>query len=89
MKWKNNQYNFVTRISVIIVPGIVAIITGLGIIYEFKTELIVGTISILSMFFGITLNTSIDKYNRETPRINPYEVDNEFILKSDFPEYKE
>lgn len=86
MKFTNKQYDWAKRILVIIVPGAVAAITSLGALYGFDTELIVGTITILSTFAGVVLNASSKNYNQDKPRIDPYDVDNEFTLEKDFPD---
>lgn len=86
MKLTNKQYDWAKRILVIIVPGAVAAITSLGALYGFDTELIVGTITVLSTFAGVVLNASSKNYNQEEPRIDPNDVDNEFTLPTDFPE---
>lgn len=65
MKLTNTQYDIAKRILVIVVPGLVTAITGLGALYGFSTELIVGTITILATFAGVLLNAASNTYQDE------------------------
>lgn len=64
-KLTNGQYDKFKQFLLMIVPGASALITGIGAIYGFSTDKITGTIALLAVFAGITLNYIAGKYDKE------------------------
>ncbi|WP_438761976.1 phage holin [Enterococcus sp. AZ194] len=81
----NTQYDVAKRVLVMVVPAAITLISGFGALFKFDTEYIVGSITLVSTFLGVLLNAASNDYNADKPRIDPYEVDNEFTLPTDFP----
>ena len=65
MKLTNKQYDKFKQFLLMIVPGVSALITGLGAMYGFGTDKITGTIALLAVFAGIALNYIAGKYDKE------------------------
>ena len=86
MKLTNKQYDFIKRFLTIGVPAITAFMVTIGGLYGFPTDIAVGTVTAIATLAGVILNVISNNYDKEKPRINPYDVDNEFTLKKDFPE---
>lgn len=64
-KLTNEQYDKVKQFLLMVVPGMSTLIIGLGVIYGFGTDKIVGTITLLATFSGIALNFIAGKYEKE------------------------
>ena len=64
MKLSNKAYDIMKYILLIVVPAVITLIIGLGKLYGFETELIVGTIALVSTFLGSCLKISTDNYNK-------------------------
>ena len=64
-KLTNGQYDRTKQFLLMVVPGVSALITGLGAIYGFSTDKITGTIALLAVFAGIALNYIAGKYDKE------------------------
>lgn len=64
-KLTNGQYDRIKQFLLMVVPGASALITGLGAIYGFGTDKITGTIALLAVFAGISLNYVAGKYEKE------------------------
>ena len=64
-KLTNGQYDRAKQVLLVVVPGVSALITGLGAIYGFGTDKITGTIALLAVFAGIALNYIAGKYDKE------------------------
>ena len=63
-KLTNGQYDRIKQFLLMVVPGVSALITGLGAIYGFGTDKITGTIALLAVFAGIALNYIAGKYDK-------------------------
>lgn len=64
-KLTNGQYDRIKQFLLMVVPGVSALITGIGAIYGFSTDKITGTIALLAVFAGIALNYIAGKYDKE------------------------
>ena len=62
-KLTNGQYDRIKQFLLMVVPSVSALITGLGGIYGFSTDKVTGTIALLAVFAGITLNYVASKYD--------------------------
>lgn len=59
-------YNVLKWILITVVPALIALITGLGALYNFDTQIITGTIALFATFFGVILGISnINYYNKK------------------------
>ena len=61
MKMSNKVYNIIKWTLLVGYPPTIALITGLGELYNFDTTLVVGTISLLATFVGAV--TGVSNYN--------------------------
>lgn len=61
MKLNNKAYDIIKWTLLVGVAPTIALITGLGELYNFDTTLIVGTISLIATFLGAI--TGISNYN--------------------------
>lgn len=61
----NKVYDVAKYILLVFVPALIVLITTLGTIYGFDTEIIVLTISAIATFFGSLLKISSDNYNKK------------------------
>ena len=55
-------YNVLKWMLITFVPALIALITGLGILYGFDTEIAVGTISLFATFLGALIGISNVNY---------------------------
>lgn len=62
MEITNKMYDVIKWLVVIVSPALVALITGLGQLYGFNSELITGTISLVTVFVGAILQISSATY---------------------------
>jgi len=58
----NKVYDIMKYALLVVVPAIVTLIVGLGALYGFETDLIVGTITLIATFLGTCLKISSDNY---------------------------
>lgn len=65
MKFNDKVYNVLKWIVIIFVPAVETLITTLGLLYGFKTEIIIGTIAAVATFVGALIGISSKTYNRE------------------------
>lgn len=65
MKMSNEFYDIAKYLLLVVEPALIALISGLGILYGWDTGLIVGTISLFATFFGSILKISSDNYKRK------------------------
>ena len=64
IKFKNEVYNVIKWILLTAIAPTIALITGLGKLYNFDTEIIVGTISLLASFLGALTGISCYNYKK-------------------------
>ena len=62
MQMSNKFYDIMKYLLLIFVPALLVLIEGLGILYQFDTKLIIGTISLVATFLGTCLKISSDNY---------------------------
>lgn len=62
IKLTNKQYDLLKMVNTIIIPALMAMIVSFGELYQFDSALIVGTISILNVFFGVILRALSNAY---------------------------
>ena len=65
MKLPDKIYNALKWLCIIVSPALATLITGLGLLYGFPTELIVGTITLVTAFIGTVIGVSSVNYNKE------------------------
>ena len=65
MKLSNEQYDVAKNVVTVVVPASIALITGLGALYQFDTTAITGTIALLATFAGTVLGVSSRNYQKE------------------------
>ena len=61
----NKVYDRTKYALLVVVPAVITLIVGLGALYNFETDLIVGTITLISAFVGQLLKISSDNYKKE------------------------
>lgn len=64
MKLSNKVYDIIKYCLFTVVPATIALISGLGILYKFDTEIIIGTIGLIATFVGTLAGISNYNYNR-------------------------
>ena len=64
MKLSNKAYDVIKWILLTAVAPTIALITGLGELYNFDTTLIVGTISLIATFVGALMGISNYNYKK-------------------------
>lgn len=63
---KNNKlYDVLKWIVITVSPAVIALITGLGLLYKFDTAIITGTISLVTTFVGTLIGVSAVQYAKE------------------------
>lgn len=65
MKLSNKWYDALKWACITVSPALCALITGLGLLYGFPTEIIVGTITLVTAFVGTVIGISSVKYNKD------------------------
>lgn len=73
MKLSNEQYDVAKNVVTVVVPAAIALITGLGALYQFDTTAITGTIALLATFAGTVLGVSSRNYQKEQEAQNTEE----------------
>lgn len=61
----NKVYDRTKYALLVVVPAFISLIVGLGALYNFETDLIVGTITLIATFLGQLLKISSDNYKKE------------------------
>lgn len=64
MKLPDKIYNTLKWLVIIVSPALATLITGLGLLYGFQTEIIVGTITLVTAFIGTVIGISTATYNK-------------------------
>ena len=64
MKLPDKIYNTLKWLVIIVSPASATLITGLGLLYGFQTEVIVGTITLVTAFIGTVIGISTVTYNK-------------------------
>lgn len=64
MKLNNKVYDVLKWVLLVGVAPTIALITGLGELYNFDTTLIIGTISLIATFLGAITGISNYNYNK-------------------------
>lgn len=64
-KWmlSDKQYNILKKVLINVVPPMIALIAGLGSLYNFDANVINGTIGLFATFFAGVLGVSKHNYN--------------------------
>ena len=65
MKLSNKVYDVLKYALIIFIPAVITLISTLGRIYNFETEIIVLTISALATFVGAITGMSSINYNKK------------------------
>lgn len=65
MKISNKLYDILKWIVITVSPALIAFITGLGALYGFPTEIITGTIALVTAFVGALIGVSSIAYHRD------------------------
>lgn len=60
----NKVYDRTKYALLVVVPAFISLIVGLGALYNFETDLIVGTITLIATFLGQLLKISSDNYKK-------------------------
>lgn len=64
MKLGNRAYDIIKWILMCAVAPTIALITGLGELYDFNTTIIVGTVSLIATFIGALMGISNYNYKK-------------------------
>lgn len=64
MKLPNKLYDALKWVCIVVSPALATLITGLGLLYGFNTEIIVGTITLVTAFVGTVIGISSVNYNK-------------------------
>ena len=70
MKLSDKAYTILKWILTVAVAPTIALIAGLGQLYDFDTYKIIQTISLVATFLGAIFGISVYKYNKETDNAN-------------------
>lgn len=62
----DKMYKFLKWFLILFVPAFLTLIIGLGQLWNFETELIVGTISLLATFLGAITKISDANYKNDS-----------------------
>lgn len=62
----DKMYKFLKWFLILFVPAFLTLIIGLGQLWDFETELIVGTISLLATFLGAITKISDSNYKNDS-----------------------
>lgn len=61
----NKVYDILKWICITVSPALATLITGLGVLYGFDSQIIVGTITLLTTFVGAIIGISSISYQKE------------------------
>lgn len=64
MKLPNKLYDVLKWVLTLVIPALISLITGLGILYHFETEIITGTIALIATFVGAVFGISNVNYKK-------------------------
>lgn len=64
MKMNDKVYNVLKWLCIVVSPALATLITGLGLLYGFQTEVIVGTITLVTAFIGAVIGISSVQYHK-------------------------
>ena len=73
MQISNKFYDIAKYVLLIVVTALNTLIAGLGVLYNFDTALIIGTISLFAAFFGSILKISSDNYKKANKKTSKKE----------------
>lgn len=65
MKLSDKQYDIAKDIVTIVMPALMTLVAGLGELYGFDSEVIVGTIGLLTVFAGTIMKIYTNKKRKE------------------------
>lgn len=68
MTLSNKTYDFLKWLLIKVVPALILLIEGLGLLYGWDTKLVIGTISLIATFLGTILGISTSNYNKKTTK---------------------
>lgn len=68
MTLSNKTYDFLKWLLIKVVPALILLIEGLGLLYNWDTKIIIGTISLIATFLGTILGISTSNYNKKTSK---------------------
>lgn len=77
MKLNNKTYDTLKWVLAVVVPATIMLITTLGKLYHFDTELIIGTIGAFATFVGSIFMKSSLNYNRMIDNVEEAEFEEE------------
>lgn len=77
MKLNNKTYDTLKWVLAVVVPATIILITTLGKLYHFDTELIIGTIAAFATFVGSIFMKSSLNYNRMIDNVEEAEFEEE------------
>lgn len=63
MKMNNKVYDILKWVCIVVSPALCTLLTGLGLLYGFSSEVAVGTITLVTAFIGTLIGISSVKYN--------------------------
>lgn len=72
--FSNKVYDVLKWICLTLSPAVIALITGLGLLYGFDTEVIVGTIALVTTFIGSLIGISAVQYKKA--QVNDFDDEN-------------
>jgi len=66
MVFKNSKvYDFIKYFCLVVSPALCTLIVGLGVLYGFNSEIIVGTITLITTFIGALVGISSSAYKKQ------------------------
>ena len=68
MTLSNKTYDFLKWLLIKVVPALILLIEGLGLLYGWDTKLVIGTISLIATFLGTILGISSTNYNKKNTK---------------------
>lgn len=68
MTLSNKTYDFLKWLLIKVVPALILLIEGLGLLYGWDTKLVIGTISLIATFLGTILGISSSNYNKKSTK---------------------
>lgn len=68
MTLSNKNYDFLKWLLIKVVPALILLIEGLGLLYGWDTKLVIGTISLIATFLGTILGISTSNYNKKSTK---------------------
>ena len=68
MTLSNKTYDFLKWLLIKVVPALILLIEGLGLLYGWDTKIVIGTISLIATFLGTILGISSTNYNKKNTK---------------------